>query len=70
MFKVSSNKERKLKKLKKNINEVLLLSGDDPTAVDLTSATFLGHSFDGQWFCQFFLQISPLSLDQQYQLSC
>uniref|UniRef100_A0A8R1Y0V6 Exonuclease domain-containing protein n=1 Tax=Onchocerca volvulus TaxID=6282 RepID=A0A8R1Y0V6_ONCVO len=46
MFKVSSNKERKLKKLKKNINEVLLLSGDDPTAVDLTSATFLGHSFD------------------------
>ncbi|OZC09838.1 exonuclease [Onchocerca flexuosa] len=47
MFKVSSNKERKkLKKLKKDINEVLLLSGDDPTAVDLTSATFLGHSFD------------------------
>ncbi|EJD76767.1 exonuclease [Loa loa] len=47
MFKVPDNKEkRKLKRLKKNINEVLLLSGDDPTAVDLTIMTSLGHSFD------------------------
>ncbi|VDK87093.1 unnamed protein product [Litomosoides sigmodontis] len=47
MFKVTTNKEKKkLKKLRKNINEVVLLSGDDPTAVDLTSLTFLGHSFD------------------------
>lgn len=49
MFKVPTNKEkRKLKKLRKNINEVILLSGDDPTAVDLTSLTFLGHSLDGR----------------------
>lgn len=48
MFKVADNKERrKLKKLRKNINEVMLLSGDDPTTVDLTSVTFLRHSFDG-----------------------
>ncbi|KAL3985440.1 Complex I intermediate-associated protein 30 (CIA30) family protein [Acanthocheilonema viteae] len=47
MFKMATNKERrKLKKLRKNINEAMLLSGDDPTAVDLTSLTFLGHSFD------------------------
>ncbi|CAG9533250.1 unnamed protein product [Cercopithifilaria johnstoni] len=47
MFKVSTNKEkRKLKKLRKNINEVMLLSGNDPTAVDLTSLTFSGDSFD------------------------
>ncbi|VBB25961.1 unnamed protein product [Acanthocheilonema viteae] len=44
---MATNKERrKLKKLRKNINEAMLLSGDDPTAVDLTSLTFLGHSFD------------------------
>lgn len=49
MFKAPTKKERrKLKKLKKNINEVLLLSGNDPTAVDLTSVTFVGHSFDGR----------------------
>lgn len=47
MFKVRSKERRKLKKLKKNINEVLLLSGDDPTAVDVTSVAFLGHLSDG-----------------------
>uniref|UniRef100_A0A1I8F127 Exonuclease domain-containing protein n=2 Tax=Wuchereria bancrofti TaxID=6293 RepID=A0A1I8F127_WUCBA len=47
MVKVPSNKERrKMKKLKKNISEVLLLSGDDPTTVDLTSVTSFEHSFD------------------------
>ncbi|KAM3717188.1 RNA exonuclease [Dirofilaria immitis] len=46
MVKVPSSKRRKLKKLKKDINEVLLLSGDDPTTLGLTSVTSLGRSFD------------------------